>query len=277
MSIAYFIEGIPGSGKTTYAQRLHDYLVSQGKQVELYNEGDLHPIDLAWCSITSKNNFDELCETHSNYREQILSHSKFLGNTVVTAYTKVKVNDADVSLYDDFSVYEIYRTNDFQRFKDTHLSLWKTFNTSHKKNTIYIFECIFLQNHINELILKFTLTKKQMLLYFQDLIGSLNDIETHVLYIKPMNIKQTFDFVIKERKSYNINYKDWIELVIEYLEKTKEGPKLGYSGYQGALRYFTDRQEIECKLIPKLNTKSIIFEHHGDYNKVFHEITNYIK
>ena len=131
MSQAYFIEGIPGSGKTTYAKRLYDYFVSKGKKVQLYSEGDLHPIDLAWCSILKTEKFNELCETHSAYREQILQHSKFLENTVVTAYTKVRVDDSDVTFYDDFAPFEIYKTKDFNYFKQTHLDLWRRFNNNH--------------------------------------------------------------------------------------------------------------------------------------------------
>ena len=277
MAKAYFIEGIPGSGKTTNAKELYDYLSAQGKSVELYNEGDLHPIDLAWCSITDIDTFTELTENHSVYRDQILNHSKFIGDIVITAYTKVRVVDKDASFYDDFSPYEIYRTKDFQYFKDTHLTLWEKFNETHDKDKIYIFECIFLQNHINELILKFSLSEDEMLQYFQDLMDSISDIEKEIIYISPKNVKQTFDSVINERRSNNENYKDWIELVIEYFEKSKYGKKLGYIGYEGALKYFVDRQEIEKRLLEKLSVKSTILELDSDYKQLLQEMINIVK
>lgn len=277
MTKAYFIEGIPGSGKTTYAKRLYDHLISQGETVELFNEGDLHPIDLAWCSIIQKNQFTSLAEKHSKYRDQLLDHSKFIEDIVITAYTKVRVNDDDASFYDDFSPYEIYRTKDFQYFKDTHLTLWEKFNEIHKKDTIYIFECIFLQNHINELILKFKLSEKEMLDYFQGFMNSLSDIDKEIIYVKPVNVKETFDHVISERKSNNKNYSDWIDLVVEYFEKSKHGKELGYIGYEGALRYFEDRQELECKLIKELTVKSNIYDLEKDYDEVFENIIANIK
>ena len=276
MSKAYFIEGIPGSGKTTYAQRLFEHLKSSGKSVVLYSEGDLHPIDLAWCSIMKSEDFTSLTEKYSKYRDQILAHSKFNEDTVITAYTKVRVEDSDASFFDDFSPYEIYRTKDFNHFKDTHITLWETFNTDHKKDTIYIFECIFLQNHINELNLKFGLFEAEIQKYFQELINTLSNLETYILYIKPLNIKKTFDKVIEERKSNNENYKDWIDLVIEYLENTKLGKTLGYSGYEGALRYFEDRQKLECNLLEKLDTNKIIFEQDGNYDLVFTSIKEHL-
>jgi len=277
MSKAYFIEGIPGSGNTTYAQRLYDHLKSKGESVELYSEGDLHPIDLAWCSIIKTDTFNALTEKYSAYRDQILDHSKFIEDIVITAYTKVKVDDKDATFFDDFSPYEIYRTKDFHHFRDTHLALWETFNDSHKEDTIYIFECIYLQNHINELKLKFSLSNNDMLDYFQQLMDKLSTIESTILYIKPLDIKATFDRIIKERKSNNENYKDWIDQVIEYLEGTKLGKELGYIGYDGALKYFTDRQKLEYYLLRKLTTKKVIFEQKGDYDIVFDMIINYIE
>ena len=277
MSKAYFIEGIPGSGKTTYAKRLYDHFKAKGESVELYNEGDLHPIDLAWCSIIKTDTFNKLTEKHSVYRDQILSHSKFIEDIVITAYTKVEVDDKDVSFFDDFSHYEIYRTKDFSHFRDTHLTLWETFNQTHKKDTTYIFECIYLQNHINELKLKFSLSETDMIDYFQDLMDKLSKFETTILYIKPLNIKATFDKVIEERKSNNKNYKDWIDQVIEYLEGTKLGKKLGYVGYDGALKYFIDRQKLECDLLRNLTTKKVIFEQKEDYDIVFNMIINYLE
>ena len=277
MAKAYFIEGIPGSGKTTNAKRLYDFLVEQGKSVELYNEGDLHPIDLAWCSITDKDTFTELTEKHSVYRDQILNHSKFIEDIVITAYTKVKVYDKDASFFDDFSPYEIYRTRDFQYFKDTHLTLWEEFNEKHNKDKIYIFECIFLQNHINELILKFGLKENEMFQYFQDMMNTLSDIDKEIIYISPKDVKQTFDSVIDERRSNNENYKDWIELVIEYFEKSKHGKKLGYIGYEGALKYFVERQRIEKQLLKKLSIKSYILELDADYDKLVQSMINIVK
>ena len=276
MSTAYFIEGIPGSGKSTYAQRLHDHLKSQGKNVVLYSEGDLHPIDLAWCSIMNRDTFNTLTEKHEKYRDQILSHSKFMGDTVITAYTKIRVEDEDVSFFDNFSPYEIYRTKDFQHFKDTHLKLWKKFNETSDLDTVYIFECIFLQNHINELMLKFGKKRKEMTVYFQELLSQLSNLDLSLIYIKPVDVKKTFDRVIEERRSNNPVYKDWIDQVIEYFEKSKFGKEKGYLGYEGALQYFIDRQKKELKIIKKLEVKSSIFELEDDYDIVFNQIIDSI-
>ncbi|WP_017417227.1 zeta toxin family protein [Clostridium tunisiense] len=42
------VEGIPGAGKTTTARRIKKRLISEGKNVILYEEGMSHPADMAW-------------------------------------------------------------------------------------------------------------------------------------------------------------------------------------------------------------------------------------
>ncbi|WP_291569267.1 zeta toxin family protein [Clostridium sp. UBA4548] len=42
------VEGIPGAGKTTTARIIKERLISEGKNVILYEEGMSHPADMAW-------------------------------------------------------------------------------------------------------------------------------------------------------------------------------------------------------------------------------------
>lgn len=42
------VEGIPGAGKTTTARRIKKKIMSEGKNVILYEEGMSHPADMAW-------------------------------------------------------------------------------------------------------------------------------------------------------------------------------------------------------------------------------------
>ena len=54
------VEGIPGSGKSTISKKIRDFLVSKGLDVVLYNEGDLHPTDMAWNALLSKEEYDNV-------------------------------------------------------------------------------------------------------------------------------------------------------------------------------------------------------------------------
>lgn len=272
MSRIIFIEGIPGSGKTTFSRRLSNFLFENGERVINFEEGDLHPIDLAWCSIIPKDKFKQLLIKHNKYSEQILKYSKLSNNNYITAYTKIRVDDKDINLYEDFEIYEIYRDNDYNHFKDTHFKLWKDFYYISEAETSYIFECIFLQNHINELILKFNKTEEEIITYFNDLIYCLKDFDVSLFYIRQNDVTKTLRKTIESRR-YNPPYKDWIELVIEYIKNTNYGIKLGYIGEQGVIRYFKDRQDLETKVFYSLNIDKHIFYLDSDYEKIYQEMT----
>jgi thymidylate kinase len=53
-----FIEGIPGSGKSTLLNKLQESL----PLYKFYYEGDISPIELAWCSYM----------THEQYKRQLM-------------------------------------------------------------------------------------------------------------------------------------------------------------------------------------------------------------
>lgn len=258
-----FIEGLPGSGKTTNAKILANAYKNKGYKVSVYNEGDLHPIDLAWCSIMDEPTFQHYLNKYSDKKQDILSYSKKRGDQIITAYTKVHFENK-TSFYDDFSKYEIFRTNDYTFFKETYQKLWSSFIPS---EDIYIFECIFLQNHINELILKYDLTTSEMIDYFKDLLASLNcDFTVH--YIKQDNIKSTIGHIIEERRSQSPHHKDWIDLVIEYFTTTKYGKEKDYLGLDGAFRYFSDRQNLELEILSKLDIDYHIHTLSNDYTEI---------
>jgi len=277
MNNIIFVEGLPGSGKSTFAKKIKTELEKQKVKVELYNEGDLHPIDLAWCSIVEKTKFQQLLNKYSKYRSQILSKSKEMDNKIITAYTQVRVEDQDVAFYREFEKYEIYKEDDYDNFKNTHLQLWQNLASVSDDSLVYIFECIFLRNHINELILKFNLSVQDIIEYFIELSSQVKSMNPLLIYIKQCDVDNTMNRIIEERRSNNPVYKDWIVNVYEYFQATKFGEKLGYIGEEGALNYFKDRQAIELQVIPKIPIKSEIIELEDNYDEVFEKIKAVIK
>ena len=74
------IEGIPGSGKTTFSNLIYHHLKENNIKANLYNEGDLHPIDLAWCSIINEKDFEYLLNKYDKYSQDIKKHTRKLDN-----------------------------------------------------------------------------------------------------------------------------------------------------------------------------------------------------
>lgn len=267
----FIIEGLPGSGKSMFSKRLEQYFKNEKKTVKRYSEGDLHPIDLAWCSVTDKQTFDNLCDEFHEVKNQIIKHTKQVGNQYITPYTKIDLTKNTKHLDEVFRQYEIYRTNELDVFKQTHLDLWRQFAKAHDADTIYIFECVFLQNHINELLLNMDVHQDAITPYFQDLIQALSPIKPTIFYVNQQDIADRLAFITEQRKTNDkALYNDWIDNVLTYMKNTKHGKSHNYLGYDGFLRYLYDRKATELKIIKQLDGCAChVLDLKDDYDQVF--------
>ncbi len=268
-----FIEGNPGSGKTTFAKRLETALLQMGKTVKMFQEGDLHPIDLAWCAILEPSIYQKTILDYPMLKDDILRLSKKIGDQYVVAYTKVNGKLAPKSFYETMANYEIYRSESLEPFKAIHQKLWREFPSSMDPDTIYIFECIYIQNHINELILKYHMKEEEIVTYFKDLIEPLIPYHPTLFFIEQNHVEHCIQRVANERKTDDpTRFKDWLDLVIEYIENTPYASKLGYTGYDGIIRYFNDRQTLSLKLLESLpmTSKVLLLDH--NYDELFEQM-----
>ena len=64
------IEGLPGSGKTTTAELVHEILTEMNIKSQLFLEGNIdHPADYDGVAFFKKNEFDELLSTHEKFKD----------------------------------------------------------------------------------------------------------------------------------------------------------------------------------------------------------------
>ncbi|PAT02253.1 hypothetical protein CI105_02610 [Candidatus Izimaplasma bacterium ZiA1] len=276
MSKLFIIEGLPGSGKSTFSKRLKHDLEKLGYRVVQHNEGDLHPIDLSWISIVPKEKFQQLLIKYMPYQDEIIKKSREEKNSILTAYTQVKIDSHDIAFFQDFSKYEIYKFNDLNIFLNEHLKLYNRFNNEYQEKTVYLFECVFLQNHINELILKYGLEFDNIKMYINTLYNELPLIKPQILYIKQKNVEDTIKRISLSRTSDNPLRKDWIDYVVEYFESTRYFKSLGYSGKKGVIDYFLHRQKIELSLLEEPNLDNSVFELDNDYDETYIELYKYV-
>jgi hypothetical protein len=263
-----FIEGIPGSGKTTLANKLNNKL-KEYYNTEMRQEGDLHPIDVCWCSVQTKESFEDTLEKYPGISEQIKNFTKLVNGYYITAYTKIKTTPSERDFYQDMEKQELYSIIDLEQFQQFHQYLYTAFNNTFDPNTLYIFECSLLQNHINEHLLKFDSSMTQIIEYFTDLINRVYKLHPIIFYLSPLYPEQTIQHVIEERKSPNPElYNDWIDNVISYISKQPKAKKYGYLEAKDMIRYFMKRQEVELNLLKVLPVQKFIYTVHQNYDEI---------
>ena len=267
------IEGIPGSGKTTISKKIQNFFTNKGFKVELYNEGDAHPADMAWNALLSIDEYNNIIRENKKIENLIVENSIFEENYVIVAYTKLGFHRKQNKLMNFFEDHEIYdgrASSEF--FKEIHIKRWKGFlkRMLEENEKMVIFECAFLQNHVNELLAMHAKEFDYIKEYLNELAGIVRELNPKLVYLNQINIKETINRVAKERVSSNKDiYPDWIDVTIEYFENSKYGKNNGLSGINGLIQYFEKRQEIELEIIKSLPIDNLVINNKNyDYKNI---------
>ena len=84
------VEGIPGSGKSTTALEIKEYLDSMDTQSRLYLESDYgNPSDYAWISVIAEDEYDSLIKDYSEYNQVLKQYSEKDNGHILIYYQKI--------------------------------------------------------------------------------------------------------------------------------------------------------------------------------------------
>ena len=264
-----FIEGLPGSGKTSFSRRLKKDFEKKGMDVISNQEGDFHPIDLAWIALFNQSTLSKTIDKYPSLTSQIKKHLVHENDLALLPYLKVKLDKDSKDFYQYCEQYEIYNEKDINKFLNIHLDRIKYF-LKNAKDKVYIFECVSLQNHVNELLIGQAYSYPHILDYFKDFFKPFKSFRTKIYYIKQVNIEKTLKRVSDERLSDDLEIrKNWIDHVIDFVENDK---LKRYIGYKGVIEYAKDRQATELKLLKDLQIDSKVVNLSDDYDAVYEKI-----
>ena len=252
------IEGIPGSGKTTTAKLIEEHYRTQGKKVIKYQEGDLHPVDLAWCAVMTKEEYDHALETCAEVADTIKQHTKKSDDQYIVAYTHIGLPMKDPRISELFASREVYGGRvDKEAFLRIHRKLWNDFFQSTHEEDIAIFECAYLQNHVVELMLIYNCSDNTIVNEVSTLIPNSNTIEVELIYLDCDNVKETIDRVAIQRVSSDKSkWDDWIDLVLKYIKDSEYGKVNHCDSLEDVYAFFEKRIALEHQIMSLLNIKT---------------------
>lgn len=152
------VEGIPGSGKSTTAGKIKEYLDIMNIPARLYLESDCdNPSDYAWVSVVTEDDYCKLITDYIEYRHVLKQYTEVNDGNVLVYYQKMK-NDSGMQFPDGLmnflSLHEPYDGKvPADVFCRLHLSRYNQFAERAKgQKEINIFESSYLQNQVNELL-----------------------------------------------------------------------------------------------------------------------------
>ena len=256
------VEGIPGSGKSTFAQKIADYYRNKGIAVNLINEGQAHPADLAWSAYVPLDSLANLLQKYSDLESDIRKNMCMNGSYAIIAYTQVKTDNR--VFYKELENYEVYDNRvAFDVFCNLHYRRWEAFGKqAAEEDMLNIFECAYFQNHINELQ-NYQLANRTVIeSHLMKLLSTVLNLSPILIYLSQPNIRETIERIAKERVSEHGN---WIDMAIAYVENTPYGKVNNLKGFDGLIRCMEDIKQLEADILKTLPIKTIIIDN-DDFN-----------
>lgn len=262
------IEGIPGSGKSTLSARLEKWLKAQGLHAKLFGEGDAHPADLAWNAVLTEEEWQRVHTENPHLAPALKQQTIVEDGLHIVAYTKLGYEQMGASLNDFFAAHEVYDGRiPLAQFTQLHRKRWAAFGemAAQTPNTLYLFECAYLQNHVNELFGCHEKDDGTILAHLNALADSVAHLRPLLLYLDQPDPAETVKKVALERVGPpGSGRPDWIDLVIAYVESSQYGRTHGLKGYEGVLSFFLERKRIEMALWDDLRMERRIIPNPDD-------------
>jgi len=252
------VEGIPGSGKSTMAQRIADFYADRGFTANVYREGGFHPADLAWNACIPVERLECVLAPYRSFREEIDQHTHREDDYAIISYTQVKTDHS--AFFKDMEAHEVYDHRvPLDVFSALHRKRWSAFcEQAKQKQELTVFECAFLQNHVTELMYIHLIGDEAIKAHCQALLQTVAELSPFLIYLSQPSIRDTIERAAKQRG-------DWMEGFIHYAQNSPYGKLHGLTGWDAAIRCLEERKRIELEVIRCLPIRSVLLEN-PDYD-----------
>lgn len=250
-----FIEGIPGSGKSTLLNRL----AREWTECHPYREGDLSPVELAWCSYLTKPEWEGMLYQYSNLEKEIRDKTKIEDDRYIVAYTQILAEER--AFYQEMERHEIY--NGRVTFRTFHDVIMKRYRKFCGENCL--FECSFFQNSIESMMLFYQMAEEDIIAFYEEAYGILKEKGFKLVYLDSEQIRDNLLHIKKERSDENGN-EMWYPLMLNYLKDSPYGKAHGYEGLEDVIAHFERRRKLERKILRDIiKEDGLILEAKGDW------------
>ncbi|MBR4026504.1 MAG: hypothetical protein IKJ01_02950 [Lachnospiraceae bacterium] len=243
-----FIEGIQGMGKSTLLNRIFTVL----PQLHICREGDYSPVELAWCTWMTKEEYDAILKQYNTLQDEIIKNTVQEDNHFIISYTKI-ITDVP-NFHKELEKFEIYNgRKTLQEFKEIIFTRYKNFT-----ETDYLLECSFFQNIIEELILFYQLSDDEIVTFYYELYSKIDKEHFLLLYLYSDKLEESIAIIKKER-SDSMGNEMWYPMMLKYLIDSPYGKSYGYRTLEDMITHFQHRQQLELRIIKEvIDNKAVI-------------------
>lgn len=146
------------------------------------------------------------------------------------------------------------------------LDKWQAFVENAEPGTVYVFNCVFLQNPMCETMMRFGFSEEQSFAYISKIAETISPLEPAVVYLKNDGSAKAIRDAAKERGG-------WLEAVIDYHINGGYGKSIDAQGFDGYIACLEERQRRELSILERLPVKSMVIDNaQRDWDAAYHEM-----
>lgn len=267
------VEGMPCSGKSTTAKYIAERLEADGKTVYFADEGTgKHPADYEFQSYISK---DVLVNFTEDEQKAIIDSSETKSNGYIVELNKIlddNVCKDFPKLFNKLLNYKIYDFLDWETESKLMLDKWHDFVANADKSTVYVFNCVFLQNPMCETMMRFNFKTEKSRNYIAEIYEIIKPLNPKIVYLKSDNIADSINKAIAERGN------DWLKSVIDYHTNGGYGKAHNLKGFDGYIACLEERQKRELEILKSIEIKNLLLcNAHKNWDNAYTEINKFIE
>ncbi|MDE7223755.1 MAG: hypothetical protein K2O34_08265 [Acetatifactor sp.] len=236
-----FIEGLQGMGKSTLLQEI----ARQKPEYRVCREGDYSPVELAWCTWMDEEQYGNILERYDAIRKEIEDNTFREGKHYIVTYTKILTDIP--GFHKDLEQYEIY--NGRRTKQELEQIIFARYAQFHGSG--YLFECAFLQNIVEDLILFHQLSDEEILSFYRRLYAAMPQEHFRLLYLYSDKVAENIRIIQKERSDDQGNQL-WYPMMMEYLINSPYGKAHGYQGFEDLIAHLKHRQQLELRIVREI-------------------------
>ncbi len=241
----YIIEGLPCSGKSTASAFVAE-LLKDGHNVCYIDEGTgNHPADYEFHAFIAD---IELSDFTAEEQDAIRSCSELMQDGYIVPLARF-----EGELFERLLPHKIYDFLPWETEMPVMLEKWRHFFENADENTVYVFNCVMIQNPMCETMMRFGFTLEQSQAYISEIAKIIQPLHPAVIYLKNDDIQASVEKAAKERVG-------WLDAVIDYHVNGAYGKSIGAEGFDGYIRCLEERQRRELEILSHLPVTSHVIE-----------------
>ena len=259
----YIIEGLPCSGKSTTAAFVADLLKAEHPVCFVDEGSGEHPADFEFHAFLSES---ELSGFSVEEQEKIRAFAEPIHGGYAVPLTRF-----EGELFERLLSHKIYDFLPWETEMPVMLAKWERFcKQALQSDTVYVFNCVLLQNPMCETMMRFGFTVEQSKAYISEITKMIQPLHPAVIYLKNDDIQASVEKAAKEREG-------WLDAVIDYHVNGAYGKSIGAEGFDGYIRCLEERQGRELEILSQLPVTSHVIENpQRDWNNAYDTIRKWV-